>query len=148
MHLNYSQTMLFGISSSLFLILHGGIIFFLGLLGGFPYARAIVKRSDRETAWRVFHTGNCMGGIWMMAMGATLPALNPEQLLENSLVLFAVLSCYAFSIGMYLAARSGHRGLDRSLGGADRVVSIFYAIGAIASLFAGALFIWICVVRI
>jgi hypothetical protein len=112
------------------------------MLLGIPYAFAITGKWGDEAihAWRVAHTGVSAAGVAILVIGA---AAAPLSLGEGAALLLCrsmLLSGYAFTVGLSLAAAGGVRGLQPN-GPAVNVVT--FAIDAVASLaaFVGVLLV-------
>jgi hypothetical protein len=122
------------------LALHGAIVLMVGLLGGLAFSRAI-QSGKGEVAWRVVHSGGCMGGVMLLAAAGVLRfvALPPWGLL-----LFAGLvvgGTYTLVAGMVVAAWTGDRGLGGGGSRANRVVHLLYLVGTVATLAGNGLLI-------
>lgn len=122
------------------LALHGAIVLCFGLLLGAPYGKAINRGAPaaRVNAWRVAHLSLPIGGTLMLAVAALLPWLQLGSAATTFISVMLIVSGYAFSVAMPLAAISGQRGLSSSDRGAGRVVYLANLLGAATSVGAAA----------
>src|SRR6185295_4099299 len=95
------------------LILHGSIILLLGLLCGWPYARALIRgKSETSTnAWRVAHLSLPIAAILLFALAAVLPQLRVTGAMRAWMAWLFIVSSYAFTVALTLGASCGFRGL-------------------------------------
>jgi hypothetical protein len=112
----------------------------VGLMLGAPYGSAINRKAPEHVvrAWRLVHGTLPMGAAVGLAVAAVLTSLRVGPTIKWLLALSWIVSNYAFTLSLTLAAIVGHRGLttDRPLG--NRVVLVGNLIGAGTSL-VGAL---------
>jgi hypothetical protein len=127
--------------------LHGLIILMVGLLGGFPFAKAIKEKNGKETAWRVVHSGSSAGGVMLIAIGAIVGRLTLSLLLNSFIAAGIIISTYLFIIGMLIAAITGERGIGNSnttQKSSWKIVYYLYGLGAVISILSIAVLIIVC----
>ena len=93
---------------------------------------------DKVRAWRVAHSGLCMGGVMLMVVAVVVGQLGLTGVARASVVWPAVVSGYGFAVGLPFGAITGQRGLH-SGGGPNQVVylgNVFGAYGSLISTFA------------
>jgi hypothetical protein len=128
------------------MIFNGSVVFFLGMLFGFPYGRKLVsKRSSKEEieAWKVAHSSVSNGGVGLIAIGAAVIVLSLDTSLTQLMGYLWIVSFYAFTVGVLLAALWKERGLRYGGKFKNRLVFFSYAIAVISSLVAGGLLIYL-----
>ena len=118
------------------LLFHGAIILLLGLLAGFPYARAIIRKEQEKliTGWRVAHSALSMGAILMFSLVSILPLLNVDLTIKWYIVVLFIVSGYSFTFALYLGPNVGHRGLIYRGPLLAKAVYLGNSIGALTSL--------------
>lgn len=126
------------------ILVHGGIVLFVGLLCGIPFGTAVAKASDDEAvrAWRVAHSGGVTVGLMLIAVGAVLHRLLLGDRAISVLVWSLVVSAYSFTFGMVLAAMGGVRGLRATGPALNWVVFAAYMVGSLGALLGVALVIF------
>src|SRR5215208_3982103 len=107
-----------------YLVLHGSIVLFAGLLCGFPFGRAVVRGAPESSvrAWRVAHSGLSMGGVLLLALAAAIPLVQLSNGWSWCLVWAFVASGYGFAIALPLGAHFGYRGLTAAPPAINRAV--------------------------
>ena len=131
--------------------LHGLLILMVGLLAGFPFAKAIRLQNGKEVAWRVVHSGSSVAGIMLIAIGGVIGRLELCRILDILIFLGVAVSTYLFVFGMLLAAIYSERGIGRSKSTPSRLwktVKMSYAVGALLSILSVGLLIIVCVLKI
>ncbi len=125
------------------LLFHGALVLLVGLLAGAPYGQAIATGAParRAEAWRAAHAGLIGTGLITMVFGLMLRAWQAQGALVNAVAASAIVSAWAFSVAMILAAASGQRGLSAGGPPANRLVFAGYAVGVLGSLGAAAGFV-------
>ncbi len=123
------------------LILHGAIVLFVGLFAGAPYNAALLRGwgSEPVRAWVLAHSAGVMCGIMALAAAGIMHRLALSDLRARMMAGSFIVSIYAFTIGMWLAALLPVRGIVASRSIADRLVNICYTIGAWGALAGAAL---------
>ena len=126
------------------LILHGSIILLLGLLCGWPYARALIRgKSEVSTnAWRVAHLSLPIAAILLFAMAAVLPQLRISSATRAWMAWLFIVSSYAFTVALTLGACYGFRGLTFDPPLINRAVYAGNMLGAALSLIGSILLVW------
>ncbi len=126
------------------LILHGSIIFLVGLLSGYPFGRAIVHGKPEATVrgWRVAHSGITMGGVLLLALSSVVPQLEVTASARALLVWGFIASSYGFAVALPLGAHYGHRGLSSTPPFLNRIVFLGNMIGVAGSLAGGFILLW------
>ena len=126
------------------LILHGSVIFFVGLLCGVPFGRAIVRRKAEATisAWRVAHTSLTNGGILLLVLGLLVPHLQLGTSALTLMVWAFVASAYGFVLALPLGAHYGHRGLTYKPPLVNRIVFFTNMVGVLGSVVGSVVLLW------
>src|SRR5262245_25674157 len=110
----------------------------VGLLGGLAFARAIQK-GERDVAWRVVHSGGCMGGVMLLAVAGVLRYVALPTWGQVLLVALLAGGTELLVAGMVVAAWTGDRGLAGGGSRANRAVHLLYVLGTAATLAGGSL---------
>ena len=120
------------------LAFHGTVVLLIGLLCGIPYGRAINRGSPAHVtaAWRLAHASLPAGAVLMLAVSGVLSAFEVTATVKWLIAVALIVSSYAFSFSLPLAAAVGHRGLSPSGPLSARLVFFGNSLGAIASLVA------------
>ena len=126
------------------LVFHGSTILLVGFLCGAPYGRAIVRGKGEAAvhAWRVAHLSLPIGAILLFSLAAVVPQLQLSASVAAVMVWAFVVSGYAFTVSLPLAAHFGHRGLTSEPPFLDRVVYVGNMLGAVSSLVGAVLLVW------
>lgn len=95
--------------SARYLVFHGTIILFVGLLCGAPYGRA---ETHIVHSWRVAHLGLPLGAILMFAVASLLASFTVVREIKQLIADLLIVSGYSFCVALPLAATVGHRGLS------------------------------------
>jgi hypothetical protein len=112
---------------------HGAVILMVGLVSGLPFARAI--RSDhRVVAWRVVHSGGCMGGVMLLAVAGILKLVALPPWAVTLLIALLIAGTYLLVIGMVIGALTGDRGINAGGSPWNRTVHWLYGIGTVLAL--------------
>ena len=95
------------------LALQGSLMLVVGLLCGFPYGRAINRKSDADVvlSWRVSHSSLSAGAILIIAIAAMLPWLPTTPALNWVTVVSLIVSSWAFTFALTVGPALRHRGL-------------------------------------
>lgn len=91
---------------------------------------------DQIRAWRVAHSGLCMGGIMLMVFSLLVPLLNLSPVSRLFIVIPAIISGYGFAIGLPFGAITQNRGLSGNGSGKNKLVYLGNLLGAYGSLIA------------
>ena len=126
------------------LTFNGSAILLLGLLCGWPYARALVRPKSEISlnAWRVAHLSLPIAAILLFALIAVLPLLQLSATAAAWMVWSFIASGYAFAIALVSGAWYGVRGLTFKPPLANRVVYVGNMVGAVLSLLGSILLVW------
>ena len=94
-------------------MLNGAIVFFAGMLAGFPYGLVLVAKNDSqaESNWRIAHSQNLQNGMLLLLVGACLPYLTLSQLSTELLLWSLVAAAYLDMTAWFIRATTGHSGL-------------------------------------
>lgn len=126
------------------LIFHGSVILLIGLLCGWPYARALIRAKSKTSvnAWRVAPLSPPIAGILLFALAAVVPQL---QLSASAVALMGwsfIASSYAFAVALTLGAHYGFRGLTSKPPLLNRVVYLGNMVGAVLSPLGSISLVW------
>jgi hypothetical protein len=126
------------------LAFHGSIILLYGLLTGIPYGRSVVRKAPDHIvhAWRLIHSALSIGAVLMYSVAALLPAFNVSDSIKHVISLSLIATAYSLGIAMTLGALTGERGLAFKGNGSARMVYVFNALGAFASLIGAAVLVY------
>ena len=126
------------------LTFHGSVILLLGLLCGWPYARALIRAKSEigTNAWRVAHLSLPIAAILLFALVAVVPLLQLSATAAAWMVWSFIASGYAFAIALVLGAYYGFRGLSSKPPLLNRVVYLGNMVGAVLSLLGSILLVW------
>ena len=129
---------------SRYLLFHGSIVLFIGLLSGIPMGSAINRKKGEEAvrAWRVAHSGLIMDGLLMLIIALIVPYLQVGELAVWTLVWVLVISGYGFVMALPLGAWKGYRGLVPKPHGINTIVYAGNVIGVVGSLVGIAIVIF------
>ena len=129
---------------SRYLLFHGSIVLFIGLLSGIPMGSAINRKKGEEAvrAWRVAHSGLIMDGLLMLIIALIVPYLQVGELGIWTLVWVLVISGYGFVMALPLGAWKGYRGLVPKPHGINTIVYAGNVIGVVGSLVGIAIVIF------
>lgn len=117
---------------SRFLMLHGAIVVFLGVLCGFPFWWAIIRErgADAIRAWRVAHTTLISDGLLLLVVALLSPHLALGPGVARLLAWALVASAYGFVFALGVGAWVGERGLTPVPLGRDSLFFVGHAVGA------------------
>ena len=121
-------------------VLHGAVVLWTGLAGGYFHARAI-NTGQHEVAWRVVHSGASMGGTMLLAMAWPLRFVELPAWGIGTLAWTLLGGTYFLVAGMIIAAITGDRGIASGGGRINRLVHFLYALGGSAALVGCSLFL-------
>ena len=115
-----------------FLLLHGAIVLFLGVLAGFPFWLTIIRDrgSDAVRAWRVAHTTLISDGLVLLIVSLMGPHLALSGGAAWLLGWALVASAYGFVFALAVGAWVGERGLVPVPLGRNSLFFVGHAIGA------------------
>lgn len=130
--------------SARYLVLHGTIILFIGLLCGAPYGRAINERDETHIvhSWRVAHLSLPLGAILMFAVAPLLASFTVVREIKQLIADSLIVSGYSFCVSLPLAAMVGHRGLSYRGPFKAKAVFVGNVLGAVTSLLASLALIY------
>jgi hypothetical protein len=118
------------------LVVSGSAVLLVGLLAGYPYAKAITSHALEPVvrAWRLAHSSLALGGTTLLATAAVLPWLTLGGWERPVIALGFALSGLAFSIALPYGAWKRQRGLVAEGPLDNWVVYVGNVVGALASL--------------
>lgn len=95
------------------LLLHGAIVFFVGMLVGIPYGvlRAREDRPEAEANWRVSHTQNLQNGLLLLVVAACAPHLELSGSAMRAMVYLLVVAAYCDMAAWIIRPVTGQAGL-------------------------------------
>lgn len=125
-------------TSARYLVFHGTVVLFIGLLCGSPYGRAINQNYPPHivNAWRFAHGALPISAMLMFAIAALLSAFAVTVQVKWFISWTLIVSSYAFCISLPMAAIIGHRGLAWKGPWTAKLVFIANILGAATSVFA------------
>ena len=120
------------------LLIHGLIVLFAGILAGFPFWIAIIRKCDKAVirSWRAAHTTLIAAGTYMLIIFLLSPYLELGSKASAWLVRSLVLSGYGFTFAFILGAITGHRALTPKPYGLSTILFLGHMIGAVGSISA------------
>lgn len=118
------------------MIVHGTVVLLVGLLAGFPFLFAIVRKAEprRVDAWRAAHTGLSGTGVMAVAMGVALQLWQASGTLAVVATAGIVIGAYGIALAMTLAAITGARGLAAGGPASNWIVYASYMTGVPATM--------------
>jgi uncharacterized membrane protein len=127
-----------------FLLVHGVIVLFIGVLSGIPFWLAIIlsRAKGAVNAWRVAHSTLIVCGLLMLVVSLILPQLALSRELGLLMAWFFIVSGYGFVFALVMGAWLGRRGLTPWPLGIDTVFFVGHFIGATGSLIGIAILIY------
>ena len=94
------------------MIFHGGLVIFLGLLAGFPYAFVVTGDLEGEVrAWRMAHLEGVLNGMLVIAVAAAAARFKLSARKQSLLAWSLILMAYGNFVASVLGASFGVRGL-------------------------------------
>lgn len=95
------------------LVLHGAVVFGLGMLSGIPFGYGIVESQPEAfvRAWKLAHLEGLTNGLVLWVLAAVTPRLDLPELAWRMLGWALGAMAYGNIVGAMLAAGLGHRGL-------------------------------------
>jgi hypothetical protein len=132
------------------LVFHGAVVLLVGLLCGAPYGRAVNRNAPEHIvhSWRVAHASIPLGAALMFGVAAVLSHLRGGASLKWVVALFLIVSSYAFCFSLPLAAVVGQRGLSSRGPTSAKVVYVGNIVGAVSSLVAAAVLLYVAYVSL
>ncbi len=120
---------------SQFLLVHGAVVFILGLLAGVPFWIAIIygRASKVVRAWRVAHATLIACGLSMLVVGLVSPYLVLSGRLVKFLEWAFVVSGYSFAFALVVGAATSHRALTPAPPMVSRILFVGHLIGGACS---------------
>ena len=127
-----------------YLIFHAAVVLLIGLLCGMPYGRAVNRKAPEHIvhSWRVAHLALPLGATLMLAIAAILTPLAVSAGAKWLLAVALIVSSYAFSFALPLAALVGQRGLSSKGPLAAKLVYAGNMVGASTSLLAAVVLLY------
>lgn len=115
-----------------FLMLHGAIVVFLGILSGFPFWLASIRDRgpDAIRAWRVAHTTLISDGLLLLMVSLMRPYVALSGSAASLLGWALVASAYGFVFALAVGAWVGERGLVPLPLGRNSLFFLGHAVGA------------------
>lgn len=131
-------------ASARYLVFHGTVILFIGLLCGAPYGRAINGRAAAHIvhSWRVAHLSLPIGAILMFAVATLLASFTVVGQVKQLIANLLIVSGYSFCVALPLAALVGERGLSHRGYFKAKAVFVGNTLGALTSLLASLALIY------
>ena len=127
-----------------YLIFHAAVVLLIGLLCGMPYGRAINRKAPEHIvhSWRVAHLALPLGATLMLATAAILTPLAVAAGVKWLLAVALIVSSYAFSFALPLAAVVGQRGLSSQGPMVAKVVYFGNTLAAFLSMLAAIVLLY------
>jgi hypothetical protein len=124
------------------LLVHATAMLLIGLLAGFPYARAIVTKKPESTvhAWRVAHASLAVAAALMAAVAAVLSSLLVAASVKWAIAGLLVVSAYGFALALVLGPIVSARGLSPR-GGVSALLVFYANVLGVATSLSGTLFL-------
>lgn len=131
------------------LVLNGAIVFFVGMIVGFPYGAVRVRGGDAETAsnWRISHTQNLQNGLLLLVIGACAPYVTLSTLELQAMVYLLVTAAWCDMLAWLIRPLTGHEGLLPAPPAANFAVFALFGITVLGQLIGIALLIYGAAVR-
>ena len=128
------------------LVLHGGIVLFVGMLAGLRYGAALVRDPDTPTArdWRIVHVQNLQNGMLLLLAAACASYLRLSPSALSLMAWLFVVSAYTDMAAWFVRAGTGHSGMLPTPPAGNVVVFALFGVtmlgqfGAVALLVFGA----------
>ena len=126
----------FGAQPTKFLLVHGLIVLFIGVLSGIPFWFAIIfnRTKGAVSAWRVAHSTLIASGLLMVVVSLIYSHLALSSELGSLVAWFFIVSGYGFVFAFVIGAWIGRRGLTPWPLGVDTVLFAGHFIGAVGAL--------------
>ena len=126
------------------MVLHGALIVFLGLVFGIPFGSAIVNGWGEEAvrAWKLAHLEGLMNGMLVLVLGLALPRLGLGGRKPALLAWSMIVAGYGNTVGGAVGAIAGVRGLEPEGPAMNAFVFACFMVGMWGALVAVALAIW------
>lgn len=106
----------------------------IGTLLGFPFLKAIKKKTNNEEQLRIAHLAGILGGVFMIAFGAVWNKLEVGPTEELIAGYGTIVSNWLFLMGMIVSGYSGERGLSsKTKSFAGKTVFVTYILAALFS---------------
>lgn len=132
------------VSYGSYLILNGSFVLFAGILSGFPYWLAIIRRKEQETirAWRVAHSFLIMEGMMLLVVGIISPDLPLDERTIWIMVWALIISAYGFVLAFTFGAWTRYRGLTPKPYGMNTIFFGWHIVGIVGSLIGITIFVY------
>ena len=115
--------------SRLQMVLHGGVVFFLGLAAGIPYALVVTgSLAGEERAWKMAHAEGVQNGLLLLAVAGAGGLLSLDERRSSLLAWSLVVASYGNVIASILGAATGNRGLEAAAPAANLVVFALFVV--------------------
>jgi len=125
------------------LLLHGSLVFLIGVLSGFPYWLGIILNWNDETKrfWRVTHSFLVVFGLTMLVFALIIPKiiLSPREV--RVLTLAMIIAGYGFILAFTAGSLKKIRGLTPKPYGLNTILFACHVIGITGSLLGTTLLI-------
>lgn len=126
------------------LLLHGSLVFLIGVLSGFPYWLSIILnwRSETQRFWRVTHSFLVIFGLTMLVFALIMPkiVLSPREV--RVLVFAMIIAGYGFVFAFTAGSLKKIRGLTPIPYGLNTILFAGHVIGITGSLLGTTLLIF------
>lgn len=132
------------VEPSHFLLIHGSIVFLIGLLTGLPFWLAIIRGREAALirAWRATHTTLISSGLMMLIIGLAAPLLELDEAIRALMNWSLVISGYSFAVAFVAGATTGRRGLMPNPLGFNTLLFAAHFLGATGSAAGICLFLY------
>lgn len=132
------------VSYSRYLILNGSLVLFAGIVSGFPYWLAVIRRKEQETirAWRVAHSFLVVEGLMLLIVGIIVPDLPLDERTVWIMTWALIVSGYGFVLAFTIGAWRGYRGLTPKPFGMNTILFGWHIVGIVGSLMGIAIFVY------
>ena len=126
------------------LVLHGGLLLFVGMAVGVPYALAAIADAGSEAAanWRVAHVQNLQNGMLLLLVAACSSYLALSTSAFQAMTWILVVAAYCDMVGWFVRAMTGHRGLEPKPPAANLLVCALFGLTALGQFVGILVFIF------
>jgi hypothetical protein len=124
------------------LLLHGAVVFLVGLTAGVFYWMAILRNDeDARAHWRVAHAFLVVEGMFILLVGLSIPHVVLDDQMTAAMVWITIVSGYAFVFAFVVGASKRIRGLAPVPIGLNTLLFAGHSIGATGSVVTTAMLI-------
>ncbi len=111
------------------LVFHGALVFFAGILAGFPYGVLRVRGGSDEAIdnWRVAHVQNLQNGFLLLIVAACSPYVELSPSLRGSMSILLIAAAYTDLAAWTIRPITGHAGLQPGPPVWNNAVFMFFA---------------------